>query len=141
MTTSRQSPRCLGAGQLVDAEDGIEIIDCPVCGRPGRGKPAFDDGPKRVVPPHGTVRTRNTDAADDKLRRERDNVKVARIAVGVEHPLQPSHAYACEHDDCGPESQLTIRTESSERYCFEHFPYIDEAERRAVVAAADVDAW
>lgn len=44
--------------------------------------------------------------------------------------LQPSTDYACEHDaHDDPNPCTTFRTESSERYCVEHFPWDDDYER------------
>lgn len=47
--------------------------------------------------------------------------------------LQPRVEFVCEHPDDDRGAQLTLRTESSERYCVEHFPYHDEAERAATL--------
>lgn len=66
--TSRHSPRCAGSDELV-AMGKSDIIDCPKCGRPARATRTAikDDATFRIVPKHGTVRTRNTDAADERL--------------------------------------------------------------------------
>lgn len=69
MVTSRQSPRCAGSGQLSE-ERPRKIIDCPTCGRPVRLQVSAV-GESRV-PSHGTVQTRNTKAADDRMRMLRE---------------------------------------------------------------------
>ena len=51
--------------------------------------------------------------------------------------LDPSHHYCCEHDDCDDRPQLTVRTESSERYCIPHFPVIDCDEHAVLADIAD----
>lgn len=68
-TTSRKSPRCPNSGTVVDYDTGI--IDC-TCGRPVRAMQVGLTTSHKVIPSHGTVRTRNTDAADDRLRQMRE---------------------------------------------------------------------
>lgn len=50
--------------------------------------------------------------------------------MGAMNNLQPSTGYVCEHSACPPVPfSITFRTESSERYCVDHFPWTDEQER------------
>lgn len=51
--------------------------------------------------------------------------------------LAPSHHYFCEHEDHPEILGLTFRTESSERYCVDHFPWEDAEERTEGVAFAE----
>lgn len=66
MTTSRHSPRCAGSGRLPDDMGPGKITDCPACGRPVRLMKSFTGGGR--VPSHGTVVTRNTQRADERMR-------------------------------------------------------------------------
>lgn len=65
MTTSRKSPRCSGSGRIPDDMGPGKITDCPVCGRPVRLIKSFTGGGR--VPSHGTVITRNTKKADERM--------------------------------------------------------------------------
>jgi hypothetical protein len=72
MTTARESRRCPGSGEVLERIPEGTVITCDHCLRPvrlmrsaqGHG---FAVGPGRV-PPHGSVRTRNTRRHDDLLR-------------------------------------------------------------------------
>lgn len=65
-TTRTTGPRCEASGTVVDVDNGSRIVDCPKCGRPVTTKPAV--GGKGVLANHRSTRTRNTDAADERLR-------------------------------------------------------------------------
>lgn len=66
--TSRGSPPCPGTGTVIPLAEipPHHIVDCPACGRP------MNIETRNTIKKHGTVRTRNTDAADQKLRERRE---------------------------------------------------------------------
>jgi hypothetical protein len=55
--------------------------------------------------------------------------------------VEPSHEFPCEHPACPPTPVLTLRTESSERYCVDHFPFADDAERVSAPSETQRETW
>lgn len=47
--------------------------------------------------------------------------------------LEPRYQFVCEHPDDNRGELLTLRTESGERFCLDHFPWHSDDEQRHVL--------